>query len=376
MAKKRDYYEVLGISRDASEDDIKRAFRKLAKTYHPDVSSDPNAEEKFKEVNEAYQVLSNAERRAKYDQFGHQGIEFDQQGGFGGFDFNFSDIFSGFSDFFGGGFNRSRSDRSHQKQDWVMGINLTFFEAMHGVKKTMDIKAEQLCSDCNGSGAKDRHSVARCYTCNGNGVEAVRRQTIFGIIEQKQTCSTCRGSGEIIRYKCEKCQGKKKLVAKDRMEVNIPRGVDNGQQLKYPGRGGINTITKKKGDLYFELNVESSPVFKREESDLFTDVPVSYLNALLGGEIEVPTIDGVKVIDLEPNTKNKKIIRLKNYGAYDPNNSKRRGHQYLRIKIQYPDHLSAEEKELLTKIINQTHFQPNKGFIEQLRKRNLIFDKS
>lgn len=160
------------------------------------------------------------------------------------------------------------------------------------------------------------------------------------------------------------------------MVLHIPKGVDNGQQIKYSGKGGVNTMTKRKGNLYFELNIESSPVFKREENDLFTDVPVSYLDALLGGEIEVPTIDGVKVIDLEANTKNNKIVRLKNYGAFSPNNDKKRGHHYLRIKIKYPSRISQKEKEMLKKVVQETSFQPNHEFIAQLKKRNLIFDKS
>lgn len=375
MAKKRDYYEVLGLDRNASEDDIKRAFRKLAKTYHPDVSTDPNAEEKFKEINEAYQVLSNPQRKAKYDQFGHQGIEFEQQGGFGGFDFNFSDIFSGFSDLFGGGFSRGRTDQRHQKQDWERGINLTFFEAMHGVKKTVQIEVEEFCSDCNGTGAKNASSIESCRDCNGSGVEIGRKQTIFGIIEQKQICANCRGSGETIRSKCSTCRGKKKISKTQNLEINIPKGVDNGQQLKYPGKGGINTISRKRGDLYLEINVESSSIFKREENDLFSDVPVSYLDALLGSEIQVPTIDGIKMIDLDVGTKNNKIIRLKNYGAYNPNNPRKRGHHYLRIKIKYPNYISKSEQTLLRKIMDETKFQPNAEFIEELKKKNLVFEK-
>lgn len=374
MATKRDYYEVLGLDRNASEEEIKRAFRKLAKEYHPDVSTDPQAEEKFKEINEAYQVLSNPKRRAKYDQFGHQGIEFDQGGGFEGFDFNFSDIFSGFSDLFGGSFGSNR-DQQHQKQDFEMGLNLTFYEAMHGVKKDVEVRVENFCVTCNGRGSKSSTDVRSCSNCNGRGIEVVEKATLFGVMQQKQRCSTCRGSGEVIRNKCPSCQGRKKQIQKDILTVEVPKGVDNGQQLKYANRGGINTITRKKGDLYLTINVESNPIFKREEQDLFTDVPVSYLNALLGGEIEVPTIDGIKAIDLAPYTKNKKIIRLKNYGAYYPENPRKRGHHYLRIKITYPDHLSSEEKTLLNKILAKTSFQPNRKFIADLKKRNWIWNK-
>ncbi len=373
MADKKDYYEVLGIDRNASEEEIKRSFRKLAKEYHPDVSSDPKAEEKFKEINEAYQVLSKPESRAKYDQFGHQGVNFGQQGGFEGFDFNFADIFSGFSDFFGG-FNKTNRNH-HQKQDWHLGVNLTFFEAMHGSSKNFKIKAEELCQKCNGSGARSNSDVVVCRFCHGKGVKIVKRQSFFGLIQQEQTCPHCQGLGKMIKRKCSECEGQKKLEKEQNIQIKTPQGVRNGWKTRLKGKGGVNTANGKKGDVWLEFNVESSRVFQRQENDLLTNVSVSYLDALLGNEIQVPTIDGVRVIDLQPGTKNKKIIRLKNYGAYDPDDVSVRGHQFFRIQIQYPDAISLRERELLQKVLKETDFQPNQEFITNLKRKGLIFDK-
>lgn len=346
MSTKKDYYEILGISKNASADEIKRAFRKLAKKYHPDVSAEPESEQKFKEINEAYQVLSDSQKRAQYDQFGHQGMNFGNQdfNGFG--DFNFSDIFQGFSDIFG---NSSKSRNRYQKKhniDQYFTINLNFFEAMHGITKSFIIKEENICSSCHGSGAKTSRDLKACFACDGSGTQIIRKSTIFGVIQQETICNRCQGEGQEIQRKCSECLGKKITEKEVNLEVKVPKGVDNNSRIKYEEKGKIDPLNKKKGDLYIEFKIKNNPIFKREENDLFTDIPVSYLDALLGKEIEVPTIDGLKTIELETGTNHNKIIRLKNYGAYSPySRFNRRGHQYYRIQIQYPNKLNKEEKD-------------------------------
>lgn len=358
--QKRDYYEILGIDKNATSDEIKRAFRRLAKEYHPDVSSVPNAEEKFKEINEAYQILSNEQKRANYDRFGHESMGFESSN-FA----DFNDIFSGFADLF----NQNpygRHQRSEEKIDKIFVLNLTFFEAMHGVTKTQQIEFDVFCSKCKGKGGETNNDVVKCQNCNGRGHEVMQ---IFGLFSQKVTCSKCKGNGIFVKNKCSFCRGKKIEKRKENLEINVPKGVQSGQQMRFENKAKINTITKKSGDLFVEFYVEPNPIFKREENDLFTDVYVSYLEVLLGKEISVPTIDGIKKIDIDVGIKNNKIVRLKNYGSYDPNNSKRRGHQYLRIKIELPNKLSAKEIELINEIDKNTKFNPNQDFIEKIKKK-------
>jgi len=362
-----EYYETLGIGRDASDDDIKAAFRKLARQYHPDVSKEDGAEEKFKEVNEAYGVLSDKEKRARYDRYGKEGL-----GNMGGFhdytaDGGFSDIFEELINQFTGGGSR-RSPR--RGRDIPIQVTLTFEEAVFGVEKEIEFQREETCSHCNGSGAEPGTSLTRCSTCNGHGEVRQVRQTIFGTIEQRMICPTCSGRGETISSPCKTCRGgglERKIVNK---KVQIPAGVDNGQQIRLPGEGGPGTLGGPQGSLFLVLDVKPHKFFKRRENDIFLNLDINIAQAVLGAEVDVPTLDGDEKLKIPSGTQPGKVFTMRGKGV-PYIRRKDRGNQMVIVNVAIPTKLTKEQRELFQKLAESlgTTVKPQeKGFIDWLNE--------
>jgi molecular chaperone DnaJ len=357
MAEKRDYYEVLGVSRSASEDDIKKAYRKLAKKYHPDVNHEPGAEEKFKEINEAYEVLSDASKRKMYDQFGFAGMDGSQAGGpqgFSGFTSGgFDDLNDIFSSFFGGdmgGFtSRSSSRRSsngpRKGEDHQMRLNISFLDACFGKKQSLDLDYDAVCSACNGSGAASPSDITTCPTCGGSGVVISQQRTILGIMQSQSPCPDCHGTGKRIRRVCPRCGGRGYERRHESVEVNIPAGVEDGQMLRIPGKGGHGINGGPNGDLYLVLHVQEHDRFVREGKNIFLDVPISAVDATLGTTVDVPTIHGDVSMKIPAGTQNGAQLRLKGQGVPDMRGG-RNGDQLCTIQVLVDKKLTAREREL------------------------------
>ena len=350
MADKRDYYEVLGVSKNATADELKKAYRKLAKQYHPDTNpGNKEAEAKFKEASEAYSVLSDDTKRRQYDQFGHAAFENGGGGGAGGFDFSgmdmgdiFGDIFEGF---FGGG---SRRRNGPMKGNNVRhSVRITFKEACFGVEKEISIKYQQECSTCHGSGAKVGSSPVTCTKCNGKGQVTVQQQSIFGVTRSIQTCPDCRGKGTIIRDKCPDCAGSGYNRITKNIMVNIPAGIDNGQSIRMRDLGEPGVNGGERGDLLVEVYVSKDPVFSRNDYDIFSDVKMSYAKACLGGEIRIPTIDGDVMFDVKAGTQTNTKVRLRGKGVPTIRNKQVRGDHYVTLIVDVPTSLNGKQKDLL-----------------------------
>ena len=352
---KRDYYEVLGVSRDADDAAIKKAYRALAKKYHPDMNpGDKEAEKKFKEASEAYAVLSDAEKRRQYDQFGHAAFEGGAggAGGFGGFDFSgadFSDIFGDiFGDLFGGSRRGGRAGNGPMKGANIRkSIRITFEEAVFGCEKEIDLILKDPCEDCNGTGAKPGTSPETCPKCGGRGQVVYTSQSFFGTVQNVQTCPNCGGSGKVIKEKCPKCAGTGYTSSKKRIKVTIPAGIDNGQSVRIRDKGEPGVNGDPRGDLLVEVNVSHHPVFQRQDVHIFSTVPISFAVATLGGDIRIKTVDGDVIYTVKPGTKTDTKVRLKGKGVPSLRNSQVRGDHYVTLVIQTPERLSAEAKEAL-----------------------------
>ena len=352
---KRDYYEVLGISRDADDAAIKKAYRALAKKYHPDMNpGDKEAEKKFKEASEAYAVLTDPEKRRQYDQFGHAAFEGGAggAGGFGGFDFSgadFSDIFGDiFGDLFGGGRRGGRGGNGPMKGASIRkSIRITFEEAVFGCEKELDLILKDPCEDCSGTGAKPGTSHETCPKCGGRGQIVYTSQSFFGTVQNVQTCPTCSGSGKVIKEKCPKCSGTGYTSSKKRIKVSIPAGIDNGQSVRIRDKGEPGVNGGPRGDLLVEVNVSHHPVFQRQDVHIFSTVPISFAVAALGGDIRIKTVDGDVIYNVKPGTKTDTKVRLKGKGVPSLRNSQARGDHYVTLVIQTPERLSAEAKEAL-----------------------------
>lgn len=352
---KRDYYEVLGVSKDADDAAIKKAYRALAKKYHPDMNpGDKEAEKKFKEASEAYAVLSDAEKRRQYDQFGHAAFEGGAggAGGFGGFDFSgadFSDIFGDiFGDLFGGGRRGGRAGNGPMKGANIRkSIRITFEEAVFGCEKELDLILKDPCEDCNGTGAKPGTSPETCPKCGGRGQVVYTSQSFFGTVQNVQTCPTCGGSGKVIKEKCPKCAGTGYTSSKKRIKVTIPAGIDNGQSVRIRDKGEPGVNGGPRGDLLVEVNVSHHPIFQRQDVHIFSTVPISFAVATLGGDIRIKTVDGDVIYTVKPGTKTDTKVRLKGKGVPSLRNSQVRGDHYVTLVIQTPEKLSAEAKEAL-----------------------------
>ncbi len=355
MADKRDYYEVLGVQKNAGEDEIKKAYRSLAKKYHPDMNpGDKDAEMKFKEVNEAYAVLSDSEKRSKYDQFGH--AAFDPTaggagggfGGFGGFgDFDFGDIFSSFFGGGGSGGGRTRYNTPVEGDDIATSVEISFEEAAFGTKKEITFARIENCGECGGSGAKRGTKPETCSTCHGSGRVSVRQQTMLGYMQTQRPCSECRGTGKIIKEPCKECNGKGKIKINKRLEVNIPAGIDNRQNIILRGQGSAGINGGSNGDLIIEIRVRNHKVFDRDGNNIYCEVPISFAEATLGAEIDVPMLDGgTDKLKIPEGTQSGATFTLRGRGIADIN-TKRKGDMIITVAVETPKNLTAKQKELL-----------------------------
>ncbi len=353
MADKRDYYEVLGVSKTASADEIKRAYRKLAKKYHPDANpGDKEAEVKFKEASEAYAILSDDSKRAQYDQYGHAAFE-GGQGGAGGFDFSsmdFGDIFGdlfGFGDIFGS--RSSRRNGPMKGANTKAQMRVSFKEACFGVKKNLTFSYMDECPTCHGTGAKEGTSPVTCTKCNGSGQVVMQQQSFFGISRSVQACPECHGTGKIIKDKCTKCGGNGYNRITKTIEVDIPAGIDDGQAIKMKGLGEPGANGGPRGDLIIYISVSRDDMFVRQDYDIFVDVKMSYAKAALGGDIKVPTIDGDVLYTVKAGTATNTKVRLRGKGVPNLRNKQVRGDQYVTLIVDVPKSLTQEQKELLKK---------------------------
>ena len=355
--QKRDYYEVLGIDKNADDAAIKRAYRVLAKKYHPDVNpGDENAEKMFKEASEAYAILSDPEKRRQYDQFGHAAFDGGAGGaggGFGGFDFSsadFSDIFGdmfGFGDIFGSRRSGARSNAPMQGEDIRTSMRITFEEAVAGCKKEIELTVKEECKSCKGSGAKAGTSPETCTKCGGKGQVVFTQQSMFGTIRNVQACPDCQGKGKIIREKCPDCRGTGFIPMRKKYEVDIPAGVDSGQRKRLTGLGEPGINGGPRGDVVIEFIVGRHPIFQRQDLNIFSAVPISFAIAALGGDIVIDTVDGKVVYGVKAGTQTDTKIRLRGKGVPSWRNKDVRGDHYVTLVVQTPDKLSSEAKELL-----------------------------
>lgn len=377
--EKRDYYEVLGVDRNADADTIKKAYRKLAKKYHPDMNpGDKEAEAKFKEASEAYAVLSDPDKRAKYDQFGH--AAFEGGAGAGGFDFsgmNFDDIFGdifgggfGFGDIFGGRSRQRNSNAPVKGANTRASITISFEEAAFGCEKEMEIYLKDECPACHGSGAKPGTSKSTCPRCNGKGRIVQTQNSIFGTVQNVSTCPECNGTGEIIKEKCPTCHGSGYTSSKKRIKVSIPAGIDNGQMIRDRGKGEPGLNGGPRGDLLVEVRVKPHPIFTRRDYDIFSTAPMTYAQAALGGEILIDTLDGKVAYQVKPGTQTDTKIRLRSKGVPTLRNKDVRGDQYVTLVVQVPTGLSSEARNKLIEFDELTE-----GSYKGSRKKPFGFGK-
>ena len=358
MADKRDYYEVLGVDKSADDATLKKAYRKLAKKYHPDVNpGDKEAEAKFKEATEAYTILSDPEKRKQYDQFGHAAFENGgggAGGGFGGFDFNgadMGDIFGDiFGDLFGGGSRSRRANNGPMKGANLRArVNITFEEAVFGCEKELEIVLKDECTTCHGTGAKPGTSPVTCPKCHGEGQVVYTQQSMFGMVRNVQTCPDCHGTGKIIREKCPDCAGTGYISSKKKISVKIPAGIDDGQSVRIRDKGEPGVNGGPRGDLLVQVTVSRHPIFQRQDVHIFSTVPISFAQAALGADIRIKTVDGEVIYNVKPGTKTDTKVRLKGKGVPSLRNPQVRGDHYVTLVIQTPEKLSHEAKEALRK---------------------------
>ena len=373
---KRDYYEVLGVSKDAGADEIKKAYRKMAMKYHPDRNpGDKEAEEKFKEVGEAYEVLSDADKKARYDQYGFAGVDPNfgagaggYGGGFGGFD-GFSDLGDIFGDFFGGG-GRSRGAQQNaprRGENVMTRLELTFEEAAFGCEKEVATPRIENCPNCNGTGSADG-VIETCSQCHGTGqVRTV--QNFMGMqMQSTTTCPSCNGKGKIIKTPCSTCKGKGKVRRTNRVKVKIPAGVDAGQSVRVRGEGGVGSNGGPNGDLLVEIYIKRHPIFTRQDTDVLCEVPISFTQAALGATIQVPTLDGMVDYEIPEGTQTGREFILRDKGIPEVGNSRRRGNHRFTVVVETPTHLTKEQKELLRQLDGTMEVSPKrKKFIDNLK---------
>ena len=348
---KRDYYEVLGVSKSASQDEIKSAFRKLAKKYHPDVSKEPDAAEKFKEAQEAYAVLSDESKRHQYDQYGHAAFDNNGNAGAGGFDFSGFDFSDIFGDIFGSGFGfgggrASSQTRKSKGRDSVMRMNLTFEEAVFGCKKTINLDVNEECDSCDGAGG---HGEKTCPTCHGSGQVTSEQRTMLGTFMTRTTCTTCSGRGKTFESTCSKCRGTGRIRKNKDIEVKIPAGVDTGNQLRLAGKGEDGYNGGPSGDLYLEFNVKEHPIYQREDNDIYLTLPLTITEAVLGCKKDVPTIYGIVKLTIPDGSATGDKHRLKGKGVEDVQTG-RKGDMYVVLKVITPKKLTKDQKKLFEQL--------------------------
>ena len=352
MAEKRDYYEVLGVSKTASDSEIKSAYRKLAKKYHPDMNpGDKEAEAKFKEASEAYAILSDADKRRKYDQFGHAAFD-GGAGGAGGFDFSgmdMGDIFGDiFGDFFGGG-GRSRSANNGpmKGQNVRVSVHLTFEEACFGTEKEIELNIKEDCAKCHGTGAKPGTQPETCSKCGGKGQVVFTQQSLFGVVRNVQACPDCHGTGKIIKDRCPDCGGSGYISRRKKISVSIPAGIDNGQSIRIRDKGEPGINGGPRGDLLVQVIVGRHPIFQRQDYDIYSTAPITFAQAALGAEVRIKTIDGDVMYTVKPGTQTDTRVRLRGKGVPTTRNKQVRGDHYVTLVVQVPTKMNAEQKELL-----------------------------
>ena len=376
---KRDYYEVLGVDRGADEATIKKAYRQLAKKYHPDMNpGDKEAEKKFKEASEAYAALSDAEKRRQYDQFGHAAFEQGGggAGGFGGFDFNggdMGDIFGDiFGDLFGGGRSRRANNGPMKGANVRTAVRITFEEAVFGCEKQLDLNLKDECTTCHGTGAKPGTSPETCPKCGGKGQIVYTQQSLFGTVRNVQTCPDCNGSGKIVKEKCADCHGSGYITNRKKIAVTIPAGIDNGQSIRIREKGEPGVNGGPRGDLLVEIQVERHPIFQRQDMNIYSTAPVTFAQAALGGQIHITTVDGDMAYDIKPGTQTDTKIRLKGKGVPSLRNKNIRGDHYVTLVVQVPTKLNEEAKEYLRKYDEAVNGKINDSKQEKPKKKSFM----
>ena len=381
MADKRDYYEVLGVQKNASADDIKKAYRSLARKYHPDLHpDDKDCAEKFKEVNEAYEVLSDPSKKERYDQFGHAGVDPNYgSGGFsGGAGFNpFGDMGDIFENLFGGGFGggfggstRSRADAPRRGQDIDTTVTIEFMEACMGVKRDIKINRLDKCPDCKGTGAAAGSTPQTCPECGGRGQVKVAQRTPFGVISSQKPCTKCGGKGKIVSNPCSKCGGNGRVRVSKSLSVDIPAGIDDGQMLRVSGQGDAGVNGGPSGNLNVGVRVKNHPLFEREEYDIHCEIPITYAQAVMGDELVVPTIDGNVKYSIGEGTQTGTVFRLKGKGVKKLQRSER-GDQYVKVYVEVPKNLDKKQKELLKEFeasLEDKNYEKKKNFFDKLKE--------
>ncbi|MBQ3816751.1 MAG: molecular chaperone DnaJ [Clostridia bacterium] len=374
---KRDYYEVLGVDKSVSEDELKKAYRKAAKKYHPDLNpGDKQAEKNFKEVNEAYEVLSDKEKRARYDQFGHAGVDpnFGAGGGGygGGFTGDFGDLGDIFSSFFGGGFGggrRSNPNAPRRGNDTAANVNLSFEEAAKGCKKTVKVTKIENCKECGGSGAKKGTSPKTCPVCHGSGQVSSTQRTPFGVMQTQTVCNNCRGSGKIVDNPCNVCAGKGRIRHTVEQNVDIPAGIDDGQVINLRGGGDAGVNGGPSGDLRINVNVRPHPIFERDGYDVYCEIPITFSQAALGSEITVPTLDGKVKFTIHEGTQPGDEFKLKGKGIQRLNYPGK-GDQYVKIIVEVPKNLTKAQKDKLKEldsITGESNYNRRKSFAKKVK---------
>lgn len=381
MADKRDYYEVLGLVKGASEDEIKKAYRKMAREYHPDLHpDDPNCAEKFKEVNEAYEVLSDPSKKQKYDQFGHAGVDPSYGGGGfgGGFEggFNpFGDMGDIFENIFGGSFGTGRASANanapRRGQDINTTATISFMEACTGKKIDVKINKLEQCPECKGSGEKGGSTPQICRDCNGTGTVKVAQRTPFGTISTQKTCTKCGGKGKTHTNPCTRCNGQGRVRTSRQITVDIPAGIDNGQTLRVGGQGDAGLNSGPAGNLNVTITVKPHDVFKRDEFDIHCDIPITYAQAVLGDEITVPTIDGDVKYSVPEGTQSGTVFRLRGKGIRKLQRNDR-GDQYVKVFVEIPKNLDKNQKDMLKAFeatLDDKHYAKRKSFFDKVKEK-------
>ena len=376
---KRDYYEVLGVQKGASEEEIKKAYKKMARKYHPDLNpGDKDAEEKFKEVNEAYEVLSDAEKKARYDQFGFAGVDPNFGAGGGGYGggagFDFGDLGDIFGSFFGGGFGGGQTRRNpnapQRGESIRMNLTISFEEAAFGCEKELGLDRYESCETCHGSGAAPGTSPETCPDCGGSGVVQTRRQTPMGVFASTAPCSRCGGRGKIIKEPCKDCRGSGMVRRRRKIQASVPAGIDNGQTISIRGQGHAGKNGGPAGDLLVTITVRPHELFRREGTSVLCEAPITFPQAVLGAELEIPTIDGKVKYDIPEGTQSGTTFRLKGKGI-PALNGRGRGDQYVTVYIETPRNLNREQKEALKKFaeaVGENNYEERKSFFRKFKK--------
>ncbi len=371
MAARQDYYEVLGVNRSATQEEIKKAYRELARQYHPDVSDAADAEAHFKEINEAYEVLSDAEKRTTYDRFGHAGL--DGTGGLGGFDFGFRNPFDIFEEVFGRGFGFRTSSRRGPRRgaDLRYDLHLTFEEAVFGCEREIKVTRYEVCSECQGSRAEPGTSLVRCAECNGTGQVRRVQPSILGFFVSVTTCPVCQGTGETIPIPCSRCNGEGQIYTTRKLSVSIPPGVDHGTQIRLANEGEIGRRGGPSGNLYVVLNVEPHPIFQRRDDNILVELQINVSQAALGADVKVPTLEGEEEIPIPAGTQSGTVLRLRSKGVPHLRRNGR-GDELVLVRVAVPTKLSREQKRLLKELGQtlgpETVWQEKRSFVDELRE--------